>query len=161
MGRFAVFLASILTLCSTGLVLAWTGRCVGVVDGDTIQVVSQGGPVTVRLYGVDCPEICQKFGERARKFTSKMVPGKPVQIQQVFFDRYGRPIAWVSVQGKSLNYEIVRAGLAWWYRKYAPTRTDLANLEEEARMAERGLWVADNPQPPWEWRQKSGQDTWR
>lgn len=49
----------------------------------------------------------------------------------------------------ALNQEMVRAGYAWWYRKYSTDRS-LADLEDEARRNRRGLWEAPNPVPPWE-----------
>jgi micrococcal nuclease len=57
--------------------------------------------------------------------------------------------------GCSLNREMVRAGLAWWYCRYAPNDGELARLEAEARNAQRGLWVNPNPVPPWSWRRPS------
>jgi endonuclease YncB( thermonuclease family) len=41
--------------------------------------------------------------------------------------------------GRNLNRELVRAGLAWWYQRYARRETVLQNLEQEARDAKRGL----------------------
>jgi micrococcal nuclease len=54
--------------------------------------------------------------------------------------------------GRNLNHEIVRAGLAWWFRRYAPDDEDLKRLEAQARQAKRGLWADAEPVPPWEWR---------
>ena len=54
--------------------------------------------------------------------------------------------------GRNLNRELVRAGLAWWYRRYAPHDAELEALEAEARAARRGLWADPHPVPPWEWR---------
>lgn len=54
--------------------------------------------------------------------------------------------------GKVLNQELVREGMCWWYRKYAPHDKELVWLEVEAREAKRGLWADPNPVPPWEWR---------
>ena len=48
----------------------------------------------------------------------------------------------------------MRAGLAWWYRKYAPEDRQLAGLEAEARKAKRGLWADSSPVPPWQWRHR-------
>ncbi len=53
--------------------------------------------------------------------------------------------------GRALNRELVKAGFAWWYRRYAPEDERLKQLEAEARAAKRGLWVDANPVPPWEW----------
>jgi hypothetical protein len=38
-----------------------------------------------------------------------------------------------------LHHELVRAGLAWWFRRYAPGDRKLERLESEARRARRGL----------------------
>ena len=54
--------------------------------------------------------------------------------------------------GKSLNQELVRAGLAWWYRKYAPRDNKLEALEKQAKAAKRGLWKARKRISPWKWR---------
>ncbi len=51
--------------------------------------------------------------------------------------------------GGSLNRSMVRAGMAWWYPKYAPADRELERLESEARAARRGLWSQPNPVPPW------------
>ncbi len=67
-------------------------------------------------------------------------------------DRYGRTVGVVLLpDGRSLNRELVRAGFAWMYRRYANDQS-LNDLEEEARVAGRGLWADRNPIPPWEWR---------
>ena len=77
-----------------------TGRCVGITDGDTIKVMYFGKAGKIRLYGIDCPERRQDFGTRARKFTSRMVFGKRVDVEPVELDRCGRTVAWVGVNGK-------------------------------------------------------------
>jgi endonuclease YncB( thermonuclease family) len=46
----------------------------------------------------------------------------------------------------------VRCGLAWWYRRYAPSDRRLERLENEARRARLGLWSDRSPVAPWEWR---------
>ena len=46
----------------------------------------------------------------------------------------------------------MRAGFAWWYVQYAKHDVDLAELEEQAREAKRGLWIDVDPTPPWEWK---------
>ncbi len=51
--------------------------------------------------------------------------------------------------GRMLNRELVKAGFAWWYRKYAPDDETLAQLEREARGARRGLWADPHAVPPW------------
>ena len=141
------------------LMLAFSARVVGVQDGDTITVLVDKTEVRVRLNGIDCPEKGQPFGHVAAELTSSLAFGKTVQVIDRGKDRYGRTLADVILPGgKSLNQELVRAGLAWWYRRYAPHDKTLANLEEEAREARRGLWQDNDPIPPWLWRKKGNKE---
>jgi endonuclease YncB( thermonuclease family) len=75
--------------------------------------------------------------------------GKNVIVKPMDTDLYGRTLADVVLpDGRSLNQEMVRGGMAWWYRKYAPSDKGLSDLESEARVAKRGLWAQANPIPP-------------
>jgi len=119
----------------------FSGKVVGVSDGDTITVLRNRTSIKVRLHGIDCPEMGQDFGSRAKAFTSELVFGQVVKVVPRDTDRYGRTVADVILaDGRILNHELVRAGLAWRYRKYAPDIGTLAELEAAARDAKRGLW---------------------
>ncbi len=136
----------------------FTYKVVGVSDGDTITVLHDGKGERIRLHGIDCPERRQAFGKRAKQFTSTLVFGETVTVQVVDRDRYGRTVGVVLLpDGRSLNHELVRAGLAWMYRRYTNDQS-LSDLEEEARVARRGLWADAEPVPPWEWRVMSKRD---
>ncbi len=140
-------------LTSQALAADFTGRVVGVADGDTITVLHNGKGERIRLHGIDCPEKRQPFGKRAKQFTSRLTYGKEVTVEDLGQDRYGRTIGEVILpDGRVLNRKLVKAGLAWWYRRYAPDDQTLKQLEQEARAAKRGLWADADPVPPWEWR---------
>jgi endonuclease YncB( thermonuclease family) len=131
----------------------FSGKVVGVHDGDTITVLWDRTPVKIRLKGIDCPETGQDFGSRAKSVTSELAFGKVVTVHPTRKDRYGRTVADVILpDGRILNRELVRRGVAWWYRRYAPHDTSLARLEAEARAARVGLWSQPDPTPPWDWR---------
>jgi micrococcal nuclease len=133
----------------------FSGKVVGVTDGDTITVLRDGRGERVRLHGIDCPETGQPYGSTAKQFVSEMVFGKDVTVKDYGLDstRSKRTLGDIVLpDGRVVNEELLRAGLAWWYRKYVPNREDLAALEEEARTAKRGLWADPNPVPPWCWR---------
>ncbi len=131
----------------------FSAKVVGVADGDTITVLRDRTQVRVRIDGIDCPESGQAFGGRAKQFTSELTFGKVVRVRPHNKDRYGRTVADVVLpDGRVLNRELVRAGFAWWFHKYAPRDTRLARLEAEAKWARRGLWSDAGPVPPWEWR---------
>jgi micrococcal nuclease len=151
-----VLLIAALAACGLWPRHQFSGRVVRILDGDTIEVLHGRRPERVRLYGVDCPERRQAFGTVARQFTGDTVFGKDVTVKVRDRDRYGRTVGEVILpSGSSLNYELVRAGLAWWYRDYAPADIALRQAEEEARRARRGLWSDPNAEPPWEFRRQS------
>ena len=133
----------------------FSGKVVGVSDGDSIKVMRDGKVAKIRLHGIDCPESSQAFGKKAKKFTSDYCFGKVVRIESrsTGTDRFGRLIGEVFTTEKvSLNRALVKAGLAWWYRKYAANDKVLETLEKEARTAKRGLWADKLPIAPWEFR---------
>ena len=148
--------ALILLLAVPYLSWAWSGEVVGIADGDTITVLRDREQVKIRLYGIDTPEKGQAFGKKAKQFTSGMVFGKVVEVQQMDTDRYGRTVALVSVDKQLLNKELVKAGLAWVYDRYCsePICESWRNFQLRAKIDKRGLWADSNPIPPWEFRRK-------
>ena len=138
----------------TAIVADFTGQVVGVIDGDTLEVLHNQIPERIRLSGIDCPEKGQAFGQRVKQAASDLSFGKDVTIQTHGHDKYKRTIGEVILpDGMHLNQELVKQGWCWWYRRYAPGDTVLKGLEAEAREARKGLWVEPTPTPPWEWRQ--------
>lgn len=132
----------------------FTGKVVAVLDGDTIEVLHNGKAERIRLHGVDCPEKKQAFGQKAKQFTSSLVFGKTVVVVPSKKDRYKRTVGDVFLpDGVNVSYELVKAGLGWWYRKYSDD-VILAGLEWEAQLERRGLWTDPSPIPPWEWRKR-------
>jgi len=135
---------------------AWSGKVVGIADGDTITVLQDKKQVRIRLYGIDCPEGGQAFGKKAKQFTSEMVFGKIVEIDHIDTDRHGRIIALVRVDGVLVNSALVQEGLAWVYNYYCtlPFCEEWFVLQLKARDAKRGLWADPNHIPPWEFRRE-------
>jgi endonuclease YncB( thermonuclease family) len=130
----------------------FTARVVGVTDGDTLTVLHASHSERVRLVGVDAPEKRQAYGERAKRFTADLAFDRTVTVRTTGRDRNGRLLGEVVLpDGRSLNQELVRAGYAWWFRKYSRDGR-LARLEEEARASRRGLWADQAPQAPWDYR---------
>ena len=108
--------------------------------------------IEIRLLDIDCPELAQAFGRQAKKQTSDLCFGKSVTVKANGKDRYDRTLAHVILpNGKQLNRELVKAGLAWWYRKYSDDQS-LGKLEADAKKSKRGLWTDVKPVAPWDWR---------
>ena len=126
-------------------------KVVGIVDGDTLDVFRGGKTIRVRLAEIDSPERGQAYSNNAKQFLSKMVFKKTVKVNVERKDKFGRHIAWITVDGKSANREMIAQGYAWAYRQYL-TEYDLLNIEAKARQNRRGLWSQKNPTPPWNYR---------
>ena len=133
----------------------WHGYVVKVLDGDSLRVKKGGKVYEIRLYGIDTPEYGQRYRDQAKRFTKARTYKKTVSIEQKDVDQYGRIVALVKSQGRLVNRELVKDGLAWVYPKYCRD-TKLCNSmkkdEKKARKAKRGLWKDKNPLPPWKWR---------
>ena len=146
------------------------GRVVKVSDGDTITILTGGSqlvatapggtrPVAsetykIRLHGIDAPEKKQAFGNASRKFLAGLVANREVRVAWSKRDRYQRILGTVFVDGKDANLEMLKAGMAWHYKKYDSTPA-YAQAESEARAAKRGLWQEKNPIEPEQFRHAS------
>src|SRR5207247_8066819 len=88
----AVFysVAALFLLVNSVFAADFTGNVVGILDGDTIDVLHDGRAERIRLQGIDCPEKRQAFGTRAKQFTSHLAFGKTVTVRVTGRDRYGR-----------------------------------------------------------------------
>jgi micrococcal nuclease len=78
-------------------------------------------------------------------------------VVEVTTDNYGRMVGRVSVGETDVSLDLVRAGLAWHYKKYSK-ETLLSDAEVQARRNRTGLWVDNNPVPPWEFRHRGKQE---
>ena len=163
MGRRSVLLVTALAATSLGgwrLGQAWSGnepragsaRVVHVVDGDTLDVDWVGRRERVRLLGVDTPETVDPdrpigcYGPEASAFTARRLQGRTVRLRfdRQPRDRYGRLLAYVEVDGRRFNDELLTGGYARLLVIPPNGRHGRAMLDEElaARAAERGLWGA-------------------
>lgn len=136
----------------------FTGKVIGVTDGDTVKVLVGKQAVTVRLEGIDAPEKNQSFGTKSKEALGKLVAGKTVTVKKTGTDKYGRTLGIVMVGDVDANAKLVEDGWAWHFKKYSSDE-QLAKLEEAARKAKRGLWADAAPLAPWDFRarQKSPQ----
>jgi micrococcal nuclease len=140
------------------------GYVTEITDGDTIVVLdADHRQRKIRLAGIDAPERHQAFGSRSTENIARLTFNKNVTVVWKKEDR-GRPIGKVTVNGVDVSLEQVKAGMAWWYRKYAkeqsPSDRRLYEQAEQQAQAQRlGLWADKNPTPPWDFRHtKAGVD---
>jgi micrococcal nuclease len=127
--RFPWFLLAGLIVA---LALGWRGpdgsagpregaRVLRVVDGDTVRVrLDGGGRETVRLIGIDTPETVkpgapvERCGPEASRFAKRLLTGRRVRLEPGVEerDRYGRLLAYVFLDGRMVNEQLVARGLA-------------------------------------------------
>ncbi|MFV0436772.1 MAG: thermonuclease family protein [Desulfopila sp.] len=139
---------------------AWAGQryVVGMVskvrDGDSFHIKSESRGYEVRLWGIDCPEHGQPYGNAARKLSRGLGEGRLVQVLIKDWDQYGRIVGIVTVDGLVVNEELVRQGSAWVYDRYCRDAVcdRWRQLEKKARAEGLGLWARRQPIPPWQWR---------
>ncbi|PID47221.1 MAG: nuclease [Proteobacteria bacterium] len=134
------------------------GKVVKLADGDSIVVLdSDNVQHKVRLQGIDAPERNQPYGKTAKKFLSDRVFGKTVCVGWSKRDRYKRVVGTVWINGVDVAYQLVKAGLAWHYKRYQDEQTlydrvRYAEAQETAEEGHLGLWSDRKPTAPWEWR---------
>lgn len=151
---FAAFLLTLACGVDARTREEFRAQVVAVHDGDDVTVLRGREQVRVRLWGIDAPEAGQPHGSRARQELAGLVFRRTVTVRVLDTDTYGRVVARVTVNGMDVNRELVRRGMAWWYRHFARRARDLAAAEQEARHARRGLWSDPRPEPPWEYRRR-------
>ncbi|NBA86557.1 nuclease [Emticicia sp. CRIBPO] len=146
------------SICSQGAVSRITfipkvlkAEVVGIQDGDTIELKvvydgkgarnRQGKNLRIRLLHVDCPERGFPLWKQAKQTTSDLCFRKVVKVMNTgSFDRYGRLLGEVHLpDGKVLNKELVKTGMAVHFKKYSGDR-EYAALEVKARQQKLGVW---------------------
>ena len=123
-----------------------------VTDGDTLVLTNEA---RVRLIGVDTPELSgphtaeEPLGRQAKAFTEQFLIGGEalLRFDRERVDRYDRFLAYVYVEDRLLNEELVRAGLArarTEFRYSESMKRRFRRAEQEARAARLGIWSAEN-----------------
>lgn len=147
-GIFFLFFTTI-AICQTWV----TGKVIRIADGDTITLLDENKQqLKIRLYGIDCPERRQDYGMIARQFTADRCFRQVIRVEIKQADRYGRKVGIVILpNGKNLNKELLKAGLAWHYLSFDHSK-EFADLERSAKQKRRGLWRMNKPVAPWLYR---------
>jgi len=151
LSQIAIFLLVFLLACLTALHAAQF-KCTRVTDGDTITVVTDGQKHTIRLVGIDALEKSRKkhepgqpFSQTSTKYLVGLVLNKYIDLVPYGTDRYERTLGVVYVDGKNVNLEMVRAGLAEVYRGKPAKGFDNEPYQKAEDAARRGIWsLGDN-----------------
>ncbi len=140
---------------STKTVLA-NAKLVRVVDGDTMVVRfdNEDKDSKIRLLGINTPEVVDPrrpvecFGKAASGKMHELVDGKRIRLEEDpqadERDKYDRLLRNVILEdGTDVNALMIREGYAYAYLSFpldAKRKAQLKKLEQDAKMAQRGLW---------------------
>ncbi len=125
-------------------------------DGDSLWFKPGAGPpLAVRLRDIDAPELCQAWGQEARRALAELALNKPAVLRPHGRDSHGRTLGTVLVDELNLSHRMVEEGHAWSNR----SRWDRGPLIRQERMAKalgRGLHATAGAEPPWQFRKRNG-----
>lgn len=125
-------------------------------DGDSLWLKpADGPPIVVRLRDIDAPELCQAWGDEARRALADLALGKAAVLRSHGRDSHGRTLGAVTVDEVDLSRRMVEDGHAWSNR----SRWDQGPLVKQERMAKalgRGLHATAGAEPPWQFRKRNG-----
>lgn len=141
------------------------GICVSTGDGDTYTVklskisvprsvagINSGDEIKVRAFSINAPESVGKyadnpmpFGKEASNFAKNLLEGKQVEllVTPTFEkDPYGRLLAFVKVDGKSVQGLLLEKGLAMiaYTEPGTPFYDEFLKIQETAKQQKKGIW---------------------
>ncbi|TWT07332.1 thermonuclease family protein [Planococcus sp. CPCC 101016] len=127
-----------------------------VIDGDTIKIMYEGKEVTVRYLLMDTPETNhprlgeQPLGKEATEENKRLIESGDVSIEFDVgdrFDDYDRLLAYIYVDGESVQEQLLEAGLARVAYVFPPNTRYLDDFEKAEQIAEEsgtGIWQYEN-----------------
>lgn len=139
-------------------VFAWETHIISVSERDIIIIEGADGEerITVRLHGIDPPELKQPYGETARTFIFDVSLAKRINAEELYSDVYNYTVAVVTFQdGISLQAVLVESGLAWVRSLYCTNCAQWESLLQETHKERRDLWADEKPMLPWDWCKRS------
>ena len=134
------------------------GLIIKVVDGDTVQIKNADNEtLKIRLKHIDAPELDQEFGNESKLILQRFILNKKVTVIGDKKDKYKRLLGVISLDEMDINLEMIKAGAAWHFKKYAKfDQTEYQyqiydQNEHQAKLKKIGLWK-ENAISPWLWR---------
>ena len=104
----------------------------------------------VSLAGIDAPEISidrgnkeNPYSRRSKEYLAELVLNKLVEIKGYGLNRNDHVLGVVFLEGKNINIEMIRAGLADISGEELPENLNIDpyhKAQKEARKAKRGIW---------------------
>lgn len=170
MRKSLFFLAGLLValafLCCSAL-SADRFKITRVYDGDTVQAEAPGVVIYIMLVGIDAPEVGnqvnregQPYGKEAKDFLTRMILNRSVDVVGYGVAPYPHDniIGVIYLEGKNINLELVKHGLAEVQETNLPKGLDITpymEAEKVARDRRDGMWsLGTQYMSPRAWRLK-------
>ena len=153
MKKIMMFIISIFLIFIYFVYAKETVKYASCVDGDTIKVYINNEEKTIRLLAIDTPESVKPdteveyYGKEASEYTcNKIKKAKKIELEyddnSDKYDKYDRILAWVFIDGKLLQTDLVENGyaeVAYLYNDYK--YTDILKEKQELASAKGlGIW---------------------
>jgi endonuclease YncB( thermonuclease family) len=136
---------ALMLLCSLVTVMpaaTLKAKVVGIKSGASLEILSGGKVMGLKIQGIDCADKSHAVGKAARHFAADNAFMNDVAVEITGTESDGTLIGKVTLpDGRDLGAELTKAGLAWWDKRNNPEAAGLAKLEQEARAAYLGIWA--------------------
>lgn len=144
---------SIFFMCINIVYAKETVKLSNCVDGDTFRSIINDKEYTIRMLSIDTPESVKAntdieyYGKESSEYTcKKLTNAKKIELEydekSDKFDKYDRLLAWVFIDNKLLQEELVEKGyakVAYLYNDYKYNDI-LKEKQELASTKEIGIW---------------------
>ncbi|WP_301107642.1 thermonuclease family protein [Sporosarcina sp.] len=126
------------------------------IDGDTIKIMYEGEEKNVRYLLIDTPETNhprlgkQPFGQEAKVRNQELLQKGQLEIEFDIgekYDKYGRLLAYIYIDGKSVQEQLLKEGLARVAYVYPPNTRYLDEFEKAEKQAKKsgiGIWTLED-----------------
>jgi endonuclease YncB( thermonuclease family) len=128
----------------------FNGILVATYSGDSFEILEgQEKAHSVRLIGVDCPEIGQDKFREARRLAYRTLHGNTVKVSVVRRDEYMVDQCEVMVGQTNVGLSLIRCGLAWYNGDQFAGCEAYADAQSLAKQEKLEIWSLHDPVPPW------------
>lgn len=137
------------------------GTVTAVKSGELLTVKHDAGTYEVRIFGVDTPET-GPFAAEAKRLVEALVLGKEIRVRVMTRNDQDEMVSQLLVDGKDVGVSLLEAGLAlrlpdFHYKPHAKGQPDgLVAAENEARLANRGIWLQPATSPAQDGKETTG-----
>lgn len=130
-----------------------SGRVITVIDGNTLEVyTNENETYKIFLFGIDCPELEQEYGDKAKRLLEKLILDKNISVEIQGKDRLGNRLGVIRIDGEDPREKLLEEGLAWTAEKNPIDVFE--SIKEKSKEKRKGLWKETDPTPPWIFRRQ-------